>query len=90
MFITGFSYAFLENVTIALDIVHDIRYSTGYRTGIEFSPYEIVTLRAGIQGEQSQLHAGIGINVLPFQIDYGIATHSELGLTHSIGITFSH
>jgi hypothetical protein len=90
MFITGFSYALLENVVIALDIVHDIRYSTEYRAGIEFSPYEIVTLRAGTQGEQSQLHGGIGLNVFSFNIDYGIATHSELGLTHSIGITFSN
>ncbi len=89
-FITGLSYTLLEKTAITLDIVHDVRYSTGYRAGIEFSPHEIITLRAGTQSEQSRLFGGIGINVFSFQIDYGIATHSELGLTHSIGITFSN
>jgi hypothetical protein len=90
IFISGFSYKLLEKTTVTVDLVHDVRYSTGYRAGIEFSPLEIVTLRAGTQSEQSQLYGGFGIKVLSFQIDYGIATHTELGLTHSIGITFSN
>jgi len=89
-YITGLSYTITEKATIVFDIVHDVRYSTTYRTGIEFSPLEAVTLRAGTQSEQSRLFGGIGINVFSFQVDYGIATHSELGLTHSIGITFSN
>ncbi|MDP1678058.1 MAG: hypothetical protein Q8L88_14470 [Bacteroidota bacterium] len=89
-FVTGLSYAVLEKTAIVLDIVHDVRYTTGYRAGIEFSPHEIVTIRAGTQSEQSKLFGGIGINVFSFQIDYGIATHSELGPTHSIGITFAN
>ncbi len=89
-FITGFSYSLMENATVAADLVYDVRYSTGYRAGIEFSPHEIVTLRAGTQSEQSRMYVGMGINIFSFQIDYGIATHSELGLTHSIGITFSN
>ena len=90
IFISGFSYTVMEKTIVAVDIVHDVRYSTGYRAGIEFSPHEIITLRAGTQSEQARLFGGIGIKIFSFQIDYGIATHSELGLTHSIGISFSN
>ncbi len=88
--ITGVSYTPFEMMAIALDIVHDIRYSTGYRAGIEFSPLEVITIRAGIQEKESRLFGGLGINVHLFQIEYGISTHTELGLTHSIGVTFSY
>lgn len=88
-FITGFSYVPYEKLTISFDLVHDIRYSTGYRTGIEFSPLDVLILRAGTQGKESRLFGGIGISILSFQIDYGIATHTELGLTHSVGLIFS-
>ncbi len=88
--ITGMSFSLLERTTVTLDIVHDVRYSTGCRAGIEFSPIEYLTLRAGTQNEHSRLFGGIGINIFSFIIDYGIATHSELGLTHSLGITFSN
>ncbi len=90
IFISGFTYTLLEKATVAFDLVHDVRYSTGYRAGIEFSLNEIVTLRAGTQSDQSRLYGGIGFKIFSFQIDYGIATHLELGLTHSIGITFSN
>ncbi len=89
-YIAGFSYSLMEKSIVAVDLVHDVRYSTGYRAGVEFSPHEIITLRVGTQSEQSRLFGGIGINIFSIKIDYGIATHSELGLTHSIGITFTN
>ena len=89
-FLSGFSYTFLENATLTADLVHDIRYSTEYRAGIEFSPHEIITLRAGTQSGQSRIFGGIEIALFSLRISYGIATHTELGLSHSIGIIFSH
>jgi hypothetical protein len=90
IFITGLSYSLVKDAVVTIDLVHDVRYSTTYRTGIEFSPMEFVTLRAGTQKEHSRLFGGIGIKIFSLSFDYGIATHTELGLTHSIGITFSN
>ncbi len=86
--IAGLSYHFLENAQLNVDIVKDVRYEATFRAGIEFSPHEIFILRSGVQGEPSRLFGGIGIRIFPFIVDYGAATHDDLGLTHSIGITF--
>lgn len=87
-FLAGISYYLLNNAVVNVDIVKDIRYEPTYRAGVEFSPHEIICIRTGVQGELSRLFGGIGISILPFTVDYGIATHADLGLTHSIGISF--
>ncbi len=88
LFLTGLSYQIIENAVVHIDIVKDVRYTTTYRAGFELSPHDIVIIRGGTHGEPSRLFGGLGITIAPFQINYAVATHSELGLTHSIGITF--
>lgn len=88
VFLTGVSYRMAENAFVNFDLIKDIRYKTTYRAGFEFSPHDIVIIRGGAHGEPSRLFGGLGITIAPFQINYAVSTHSELGLTHSIGITF--
>jgi hypothetical protein len=57
--------------------------------GVEFSPYEIVDVRFGVSNEPSRYFCGLGIHYLSVSLDYAVATHLELGLTHSFGISFS-
>ncbi len=87
VFLSGVSYRMAENALANLDMIKDVRYNTAFRAGFEFSPHEIVVIRGGTQGQPSRLFGGLGITIVPFQINYAVATHSELGLTHSIGIT---
>lgn len=86
--VAGVSYRLLDNAMATLDLVKDIRFEPTFRAGIEFSPHEIIIVRSGLQGEPSRLFGGIGIRVLPLVVEYGVATHDDLGLTHSIGISF--
>jgi len=86
--VTGLSYTIEEIVTVNGDLIKDIRYPVFYRMGIILQPVETITVSAGSDGSTSRLFGGIGILVSPFKINYGIATHAELGLIHSIGITF--
>jgi len=88
-FLAGISYHIIDDAAVNFDLVKDVRYEPTYRASVEFSPHEIMVLRAGIQGEPSRLFGGIGVTILPFTVDYGIATHADLGLTHSIGISFA-
>jgi hypothetical protein len=88
LLISGISYRLLEETVINIDLVKDIRYALTYRVGLEFSPMEIISLRTGTEGASSRLFAGVGVHVSSIQVNYGVASHPELGLTHSIGITF--
>jgi len=85
---TGLSYTVGEVSTVNFDLVKDIRYQAFYRVGMTLTPIEIVSLSVGSDGSSSKLFAGLGILIAPFKINYGIATHAELGLIHSVGITF--
>ena len=58
-------------------------------TGVRFSPIEIINLRFGMSTEPSRYFAGVGIQYYSISVDYSVATHVELGLTHTIGISIS-
>ncbi|MEW6062726.1 MAG: hypothetical protein AB1600_12375, partial [Bacteroidota bacterium] len=87
--LAGVSYRVIGTMVVMFDLVKDVRYEPTYRAGAEFQPHEIVTLRTGIQGEPSRLFGGVGIHLSTVTVDYGIATHNDLGLTHSIGVRFT-
>lgn len=88
IFVSGVSLTPVDHVTVNVDIVKDIRFAETYRWGIEFVPFEAVTVRTGFNGESSRFFGGISVTMSEIRFDYGIATHTDLGLTHSIGISF--
>lgn len=85
---TGISLRPISEVTLCADIVKDLRYAEAFRVSIEMTPIETLTLSAGVQSDPSRMFGGIGISMKPFTIHYGVGTHTDLGLSHSIGITF--
>ncbi|MDD8017394.1 MAG: hypothetical protein PHP42_03365, partial [Bacteroidota bacterium] len=86
--ISGISYQLPYHAFVSFDLVKDVRYPLSYRTAVQFSPHEIITVRAGVAQEPSRLFGGISVHLNSIQLDYGIGSHAELGLTHSIGISF--
>jgi len=88
VYLTGISCELLTTASVFLSIVKDVRYPTSGRMGVEFSPYEIVSVRFGLSDEPSRYFGGIGIHYSSVSADYTVATHLELGLTHSFGISF--
>lgn len=84
----GVTYSPVPSAAVSLDIVKDIRHRETYRAGIVFSPMEPISLSAGVQGEPSRLFGGVGITVSSITVDYAIGTHDDLGMTHSVGISF--
>lgn len=84
----GISLKVTPNTVVNADMVKDVRYPVSFAFGIEYQPHEIISIQTGTNGETSQLFGGVGIQLRPFRINYGVAAHPELGVTHSIGITF--
>jgi hypothetical protein len=88
VYLTGITCELLTTASVFLNIVKDVRYPVSSRMGVEFSPYEIVSVRFGLSNEPSRYFGGIGIHYSSVSVDYAVATHLELGLTHSFGISF--
>lgn len=89
IFNTGFSYGVIEDLTFNLAFEKDIRYNFSLRGGIEYNLLKYLSLRSGFSNEPSNYSAGIGINYSYFSLDYAFFTHTDLGITHQVGLIIS-
>ena len=87
-FLTGINCDVLSTAGISFTIIKDVRYPVSIRTGVRFQPMENIVLRFGVSSDPSRYYAGFGIRYSSVSVDYSVATHTELGLTHTIGISF--
>lgn len=85
--LVGAAYRLSDQADLSADLVKDIRFPESVRVGIEVRPLEFVALRTGISTEPPRFHAGAGVRYRSLGFDYGVATHQELGLTHSLGLS---
>jgi hypothetical protein len=86
---TGICLRPIPEVMLFADIVKEMRYAETLRFAVEISPIDMVTLSSGIQTEPSRIFGGISVTAAPVTIYYGVGTHADLGLSHSIGLTFN-
>lgn len=86
---TGLCLRPIPEVMLCADIVKEMRYAETFRFSVEMSPIDMVTLASGIQTEPSRIFGGISLTAATVTIHYGVGTHADLGLSHSIGITIN-
>ncbi|MGQ9798418.1 MAG: type IX secretion system membrane protein PorP/SprF [Ignavibacterium sp.] len=86
---SGLSYDVLKSLSINVAIEKDIRYKTSFMFGVDYDLVEYLSLRSGFSNEPSRFSAGIGINYSFISLDYAMLTHSDLGLTHQVGLLVS-
>lgn len=89
VFSTGFSFDVLQNFSLNVSLVKDIRYDLSLAFGIDYDIIEYLSLRIGAADNPSKFTAGIGINYSILGLDYAFFTHPDLGLTHQAGLTLS-
>ncbi len=82
----GLSYDVINEFTINAAVQKEIDFKPSVRVGVEYLIIKYLALRAGFMNEPNSFSAGIGINYSLFQIDYSIFTHTDLGLTHQVGV----
>jgi hypothetical protein len=85
--VLGAAYRLSNRANISADLVKDVRFPESVRVGIEVRPIDFLALRFGTSTEPHRFHAGAGVRYLLFGFEYGVTTHQELGLTHSIGLS---
>ena len=84
----GLSVRPISNLLLNADIYKDARFPLDGRFGIEFSPFQIMSLRVGSGTAPSRLCAGFSVNLFNFRIDYAYSSHIDLGGSHLFAISF--
>lgn len=87
--VSGLSYDLLTKLSLNLAIEKDLKYKTSFMFGVDYDLIEYLSLRSGISNEPSRFSAGIGINYSIVSLDFAMFTHSDLGLTHQVGVIIS-
>ncbi|MCX7611526.1 MAG: hypothetical protein N2043_08080 [Ignavibacterium sp.] len=82
----GLSYDILNELTLNISIDKDLKYAHSFQFGIDYDIIEHLSIRSGFSNNPSNYSAGIGINYSMFNLDYAIFSHSDLGLSHQIGL----
>ena len=86
-FQAGLAYAPPGGFLVACDIAEDPRFSAELRLGAELSVADLLFLRAGVSTDPSSCAAGVGVRILPLDIEYAFSRHQELGFTHRFGLS---
>jgi hypothetical protein len=85
-FQAGIAYAPPGGFLVACDVAEDTRFPAEVRLGAELTVAEFLSLRAGVSTDPSGCSAGIGVHILPLDIEYAFSRHQELGFTHRFGL----
>jgi hypothetical protein len=83
----GLAYVPVPGIVSSLDVSQEVGERTRVAVGQEFQIIEnLLTLRAGVQTEPVRLAFGFSTGVRNILLDYALLTHSEMPLTHSLGL----
>ena len=88
IFQTGFSVKIADLIRLNCDVYKDVRFPLELRCGAEARPIQNLLLRLGFGTEPSRLAAGMGLFFGKLRWDYAFYTHSDLGLSHQMSISF--
>lgn len=75
----GFSYAFSEELLIAVDFVKTFPHQLLYRVGMSYSPHPKIVLRVGSLSNPIQYTAGMGVKYKKWQFEWANLFHVKLG-----------
>ncbi len=78
----GCSYRPMDALTLAADVVKDLRYPVDFIAGLEYAPVPAFRILAGSGTESSGFRAGAIVAFEPVEAGYLFSSHPELGATH--------
>ena len=85
---TGVCYDLSADSRLTMELEKDIRFPFSPRMGLEHSFLQVLTLRFGMCNNPDKFSCGLGLRVAGFELSYAGYSHSQLGWTHQIEITF--
>ena len=84
----GASYRFTDKLLLNSGIIKTLNSTTDVRTGIEYSIINWLDFRGGFSANPFRQYAGFGCNYNNFHLDAAASTHSALGYSPQIAISY--
>ncbi len=75
----GLSYAFSDKVLTVLEAQKDLLHSPTFKAGVEYSPNDMLYLRAGVGTTPSLASFGVGLQLNQMKLDIAASYHTTLG-----------
>jgi tetratricopeptide (TPR) repeat protein len=91
----GVGYRFFERkIILSAAVEKPLRDDPLYKGGVEYSPFEFISGRAGYlygldTGGSTGLTGGLGVNVSGFSFDFAVAPYGDWGMTYRAGFTYA-
>lgn len=85
----GLAYFYDTSVCLVFDIETSSRSDLNIRSGLEYTPVQFFSMRAGFSTEPSEFSGGFGLHYSTLDFDYAITSHPDLGLTHALTLGLS-
>jgi len=92
----GLAYLPIDALSVFVEVEKALEFPVAPRIGLAYKLHKNVTLRTGLQGQgnvQTQTQtitqfAGIGFKFKHFQFDYALASQTDIGLGHQMGLSY--
>jgi hypothetical protein len=85
----GMSFKIISDLTLFAAVQKEINFDPSLRFGAEYSLIDFLQIRFGTSREPDTFSGGVGITYLPFQFDYAVSSHPDLGFSHQFGLSAS-
>ncbi len=84
----GLAYMLNTQARVLLDVEYDPEFELSLKSGLEYDPVDYFTIRLGFSNEPSQFSGGFGFHYSILDLDYGVSSHKDLGLSHALTLGF--
>jgi hypothetical protein len=84
----GLSYRPNARLLLSAEAHRDLDYPTSVRAGLEYHVLDQLALRTGAASQPFSQSFGVGWRFWAWQVDYALATHPQLPLSHFLSLTY--
>jgi len=85
---TGLCYDLSPDSRLTMELEKDIRFPFSLKMGLEHSFLQVLSLRVGMCSNPDKISCGLGLRIAACELSYAGYSHSQLGWTHQIEISF--
>ena len=84
----GLSYRPLDKLMLNIETEKDVNFPASFKAGVEYMIVEKLSLRTGISTRPFFNYFGVGFQFKSFDVNYALSTHSDLGLSHYLSLSY--
>ncbi|MGV3587643.1 MAG: hypothetical protein ACO1OF_11610 [Adhaeribacter sp.] len=84
----GLAYQPSSKLLLSFETEKDLRYPADVKGGLEYKPITQLALRTGFSTARQAATAGVGFISQRFSIDYALGSHSVLGVSNHLSISY--